>query len=142
MCISDSRKGTALDTFATNYLTGLSYCKSAQMSHLVVVASEHRRQHGRLCMPRTQQNLNTLREAFSQILGNQNGVQLQPLVDALRETVLTHGVVHADETPVQMLMHGAKKTHHAYVWAYATSQLSKLAAVVYDFSPSRATGPS
>ncbi|KMT52937.1 hypothetical protein ACR52_25185 [Pseudomonas fildesensis] len=57
--------------------------------------------------------------------------KLQPLVDALREAVLTHGVVHADETPVQMLTPGAKKTHRAYVWAYATSQLSDLAAVVY-----------
>jgi transposase len=66
------------------------------------------------------------------------GVQLQPLVDALREAVLEHGVVHADETPVQMLMPGAKKTHRAYVWAYATSQFADLAAVVYDFSPSRA----
>ena len=28
------------------------------------------------------------------------GVQLQPLVDALREVVLGHSVVHADETPV------------------------------------------
>ncbi len=28
------------------------------------------------------------------------GVQLQPLVDALREAVLEHGVIHADETPV------------------------------------------
>jgi len=37
-----------------------------------------------------------------------------------------------------MLTPGAKKTHHAYVWAYATSQFSDLAAVVYDFSPSRA----
>jgi transposase len=44
----------------------------------------------------------------------------------------------ADKTPVQMLMPGAKKTHRAYVWAYATSQFSELAAVVYDFSPSRA----
>ncbi len=26
------------------------------------------------------------------------GVQLQPLVDALREAVLEHGVIHADET--------------------------------------------
>lgn len=52
--------------------------------------------------------------------------------------MLTHGVVHADETPVQMLAPGAKKTHRAYVWAYATSQFSDLAAVVYDFSPSRA----
>jgi hypothetical protein len=37
-----------------------------------------------------------------------------------------------------MLTPGAKKTHRAYVWAYATSQFSDLAAVVYDFSPSSA----
>jgi hypothetical protein len=74
---------------------------------------------------------------FAQWVGN-CGVQLQPLVDALREAVLTHGVVHADETPVHMLTPGAKRTHRAYVWAYATSQFSELAAVVYGFSPSRA----
>ncbi|CRM71582.1 Transposase [Pseudomonas sp. 58 R 12] len=66
------------------------------------------------------------------------GVQLQPLVDALHEAVLGQQVIHADETPVQMLMPGTKKTHHSYVWAYATSQFSDLSAVVYDFSPSRA----
>jgi transposase len=66
------------------------------------------------------------------------GVQLQPLVDALRDAVLQHNVVHADETPVQMLTPGAKKTHRAYVWAYATSPFADLNAVVYDFSPSRA----
>ncbi|EGH30066.1 transposase component [Pseudomonas syringae pv. japonica str. M301072] len=66
------------------------------------------------------------------------GVQLQPLVDALREVVLGQQVIHADETPVQMLMPGTKKTHRSYVWAYATSQFSDVAAVVYDFSPSRA----
>lgn len=37
------------------------------------------------------------------------GVQLQPLVDALHEGVLAHNVVHADETPVQVLMPGEKK---------------------------------
>ncbi|RON08973.1 hypothetical protein BK659_12040 [Pseudomonas brassicacearum] len=52
--------------------------------------------------------------------------------------MLTHGVDHADETPVQMLTPGEKDTHRAYVWAYATSQFADLAAVVYDFSPSRA----
>ena len=66
------------------------------------------------------------------------GVQLQPLVDALRDVVLGQQVIHADETPVQMLMPGSKKTHRSYVWAYATSQLCETAAVVYDFSPSRA----
>ena len=66
------------------------------------------------------------------------GVQLQPLVDALRDVVLGQSVVHADETPVQMLAPGSKKPHRSYVWAYATSQFCKTAAVVYDFSPSRA----
>ncbi len=66
------------------------------------------------------------------------GVQLQPLVDALREVVLGQQIIHADETPVQMLLPGTKKTHRSYVWSYATSQFSDVAAVVYDFSPSRA----
>lgn len=50
------------------------------------------------------------------------GVQLQPLVDALREVLLGQQVIHADETPIQMLMPGTKKTYRSYVWAYATSQ--------------------
>ena len=65
------------------------------------------------------------------------GVQLQPLVDALREVVLKHDVVHVDETPVQMLAPGSKKTHRAYVWAYATTSTADIQAVVYDFSSGR-----
>jgi transposase len=38
------------------------------------------------------------------------GVQLQPLVDALRNILLQHTVLHADETPVSMLAPGKKKT--------------------------------
>lgn len=64
-------------------------------------------------------------------------MQLQPLVDALHEVVLGHNVVHADETPVQVLMPGAKKTHRAYVWAYAATASADIRAVVYDFSPGR-----
>ncbi|BFT62043.1 hypothetical protein PMm318_A28020 [Pseudomonas moorei] len=77
------------------------------------------------------------RSTLAQWVG-QTGVQLQPLVDALREAVLAQRVVHADETPVQMLAPGEKKTHRAYVWAYCTTPFSALKAVVYDFSPSRA----
>lgn len=67
----------------------------------------------------------------------QTGVQLQPLVDALHEVVLAQRVVHADETPVQMLAPGEKKTHRAYVWAYSTTPFSALKAVV-NFRRSRA----
>jgi len=66
------------------------------------------------------------------------GVQLQPLVDALREIVLEQGVIHADETPVPMLAPGLKKTQRAYIWAYTASPFADLRAVVYDFSSSRA----
>ena len=77
------------------------------------------------------------RSTLAQWVG-QTGVQLQPLVDALREAVLAQDVVHADETPVPMLAPGEKKTHRAYVWAYCTTPFSALKAVVYDFSLSRA----
>jgi len=65
------------------------------------------------------------------------GVRLQPLVDALQEEVLSHGVLHADETPVQMLAPGNGKTHRAYLWAYAPSEFEKMRAVIYQFAPSR-----
>jgi transposase len=48
------------------------------------------------------------RSTLAQWIG-QTGVQLQPLVDALREHVLAQGVIHADETPVQMLAPGERK---------------------------------
>ena len=66
------------------------------------------------------------------------GVRLQPLVDALRQELLQHNVLHADETPVQMLVTGKGKTQRAYVWAYATTQFADVRAVVYDFADSRA----
>ena len=66
------------------------------------------------------------------------GVQLQPLVDALKQEVLGRRVLHADETPVAMLKPGNKKTHRAYLWAYAPGVFEDMKAVVYDFCESRA----
>ena len=66
------------------------------------------------------------------------GVQLQPLIDALRAELLQHRVLHADETPVAMLKPGNGKTHRAYLWAYATGAFENTRAVVYDFCESRA----
>jgi transposase len=66
------------------------------------------------------------------------GVRLQPVVDALRQELLRQDVLHADETPVQMLSPGKGKTHKAYLWAYSATQFADLRAVVYDFADSRA----
>ena len=65
------------------------------------------------------------------------GVRLQPLADALRAAILNEPVVHADETPVQVLQPGSKKTHRAYLWAYAPGAFQDLRAVVYDFTEGR-----
>ena len=66
------------------------------------------------------------------------GVRLQPLVDALKTEILQRRVLHADETPVQMLKPGDGKTHRAYLWAYAPGAFEDMKAVVYDFCESRA----
>ena len=66
------------------------------------------------------------------------GVQLQPLVDALKAELLQHAVLHADETPVAMLKPGHGKTHRAYLWSYCTGAFEPTKAVVYDFADSRA----
>ena len=66
------------------------------------------------------------------------GVRLQPLVDALKAEILGHRVLHADETPVQMLKPGKGATHRAYLWAYAPGAFEDMKAVVYDFCESRA----
>jgi transposase len=66
------------------------------------------------------------------------GVQLQPVVDALKEQMLRHRVMHADETPVAMLSPGRGKTQRAYLWTYCPGAFEDLKAVVYDFADSRA----
>lgn len=66
------------------------------------------------------------------------GVQLQPLVDALKAELLGHAVLHADETPVATLKPGAGKTHRAYLWSYCSGAFASMQAVVFDFADSRA----
>lgn len=66
------------------------------------------------------------------------GVQLQPLVDAMRGELLTQTVLHADETPVAMLDPGAGKTHRAYLWTYCSTAWSPDRLVVFDFAEGRA----
>jgi hypothetical protein len=65
------------------------------------------------------------------------GVRLTPLADALKEFILGHDVIHADETPVSMLAPGKGKTKRAYVWVYRTTNFVAQRAVFYDFSTGR-----
>ena len=66
------------------------------------------------------------------------GVRLTPLADALRDFILSHSVIHADETPVSLLAPGKGKTKRAYVWVYRTTNFVAQRAVLFDFTASRA----
>lgn len=66
------------------------------------------------------------------------GVQLQPLVGAMRSELLAQPVLQADETPVAMLDPGAGKTHRAYLWTYCGTVWSTGKLVVFDFAEGRA----
>ena len=65
------------------------------------------------------------------------GVRLTPLAEALKKFILGHAVVHADETPVQLLAPGHGKTKKAYVWVYRTTNFVAQRAVLFDFCASR-----
>lgn len=65
------------------------------------------------------------------------GVRLAPLAQALKEFIVGHDVVHADETPIKLLAPGKGKTSRAYVWVYRTTNFVNRRAVYYDFSPGR-----
>ena len=68
-------------------------------------------------------------------------MRLQPLGAALKEFILGHAVLHADETPVALLAPGRGKTKKALVWVYRTTDFvsvqGKGRAVLYDFTLSR-----
>jgi hypothetical protein len=66
------------------------------------------------------------------------GVELQPLVEALKAALLSRAVLHADETPVAMLKPGHGKTHRAYLWSYGTTAFDPIKGVVFDFAETRA----
>ena len=65
------------------------------------------------------------------------GLRLAPLVDALKDFILGHSVIHADETPVSLLAPGKGKTKKAYMWVYRTTNFAAQRAVLFDFCNSR-----
>ncbi len=77
------------------------------------------------------------RSTLAQWVGSA-GVQLQPLVDAMRDDLLRRRVLHADETPVAMLDPGAGKTKRAYLWSYCSTSFDRDRLVVFDFADGRA----
>jgi len=66
---------------------------------------------------------------------------LSPLEEALRQYVLTNGKLHADDTPVPVLLPGNKKTKTGRLWTYVRDDRNagsmQPAAVWFAYSPDR-----
>ena len=66
------------------------------------------------------------------------GLALAPLVQAMRQDLLNQTILHADETPVQMLDPGRGKTKRGYMWLYRSNSTTAQQIAIYDFQASRA----
>jgi len=63
---------------------------------------------------------------------------LEPVYDALKEWLLTHEVLHADETTLQVLREPGKSAQSkSYMWLYRTSGDAGAPIVLYEYQPSR-----
>jgi hypothetical protein len=79
------------------------------------------------------------------------GYALQPLVEALRASLRRAAVIHADETPLQILRvggsktkgskgggsNGTNKTRTGYLFTYRRGETDQPPIIVYDFAESR-----
>ena len=65
---------------------------------------------------------------------------LEPLYERLRKELLTNGVLHADETTVQVLHEpGRKAVSQSYMWLYRTSGDTAKPIVLYDYQQTRSS---
>ena len=63
---------------------------------------------------------------------------LLPVTDYLRRKLLARDIVHADETPVQVLKEEGKKPQSkSYMWLYRTGNDGKEPIILFDYQPSR-----
>ena len=63
---------------------------------------------------------------------------LMPVTDYLRRKLLARDIVHADETPVQVLKEDGKKPQtKSYMWVYRTGNDGKEPIILFDYHPSR-----
>lgn len=65
-------------------------------------------------------------------------VWLKPLYKHMKQELLTHSVIHADETVVQVLKEGGKPaTSESRMWLYASAALLKHQVRLFEYQPDR-----
>ena len=63
---------------------------------------------------------------------------LSPIVNALHQVLLRQGIIHGDETSVQVLKENGKTAQStSYMWVYRSAQHSDEPVVLFDYQPGR-----
>lgn len=63
---------------------------------------------------------------------------LKPIYETLKSELKKRDILHADETPVQVLNEpGRKATTDSYMWLYRTGNDGKSPIILFDYKPSR-----
>lgn len=63
---------------------------------------------------------------------------IMPIVQVMKERLLSGTVIHADETWIQVLHEeGRKATAESWLWAYCNSKMNDVGIVVFEYSPTR-----
>ena len=66
---------------------------------------------------------------------------LEPIYERLHEELLTHRILHADETTLQVLKEPEKTAQSkSYMWLYRTGRDAEHPIVLYEYQPDRKSG--
>ena len=78
------------------------------------------------------------RQTMSNWLLKASEMYLEPVYEELHRELLTHEVLHADETELQVLREPGKKAEtKSYIWLYRTGRDAEHPIVLYEYQPSR-----
>lgn len=84
------------------------------------------------------QGIRLSRQTMSNWLLRASEDWLEPVYDRMKEVLLTHSVLHADETTLQVLREPGKTAQSkSYMWLYRTSGDTDHPIVLYEYQPSR-----
>jgi len=85
-----------------------------------------------------QQGILLSRQTMSNWLIQASEKWLEPLYEAMKHKLLTHDVLHADETVLQVLKEPGKTARSkSYMWLYRTSGEATHPLILYEYQPDR-----
>ena len=61
-----------------------------------------------------------------------------PIIEKMRELLLSSDVIHADETKIQVLHEeGRKASNESRMWVYCNGKINDKSIVIFDYKPTR-----